>query len=32
MILEFSLDYRSSSGVYEKLFLQALKEHDLVGK
>jgi len=32
MILEFSLDYRSFSLVYEKLFLQTLKEHNLVGK
>ncbi len=32
MILEFSLDYRSSSLVYEKIFLKLLKEHGLSGK
>jgi hydrogenase maturation factor HypF (carbamoyltransferase family) len=32
MILEFNLDYRSSSLVYERLFFKKLKEHNLVGK
>ncbi len=32
MILEFSLDYRSSSLVYERLFFKKLKEHNLEGK
>ncbi|SFZ97889.1 Protein hydE [hydrothermal vent metagenome] len=32
MILEFSLDYRSSSLVYEKIFLRTLKEFDLKGQ
>ncbi len=32
MILEFSIDYRSSSLVYEKIFLDSLKEHSLNGK
>ncbi len=32
MILEFSLDYRSCSLVYEKIFLKLLKEHSLSGK
>jgi hypothetical protein len=32
MILEFKLDYRSSSLVYEKIFLRTLKELSLEGK
>jgi DNA-directed RNA polymerase subunit M/transcription elongation factor TFIIS len=32
MILEFKLDYRSSSLVYEKIFLKTLKELSLEGK
>jgi len=32
MILEFSIDYRTSSSIYEKLFLETLKEHSLNGK
>lgn len=31
MILEFSFENRSSSLTYEKLFLEALKEHNLTG-
>jgi len=32
MILEYKLDYRSSSLVYEKIFLKALKDFSLNGK
>lgn len=32
MLLEFVLDYRSSSLMYEKIFLRTLKEHALSGK
>ena len=32
MILEYSLDHRSHSGVYEKIFLKSLKEQNLKGK
>jgi hypothetical protein len=31
MILEYSLDYRSDSLVYEKIFLQTLQETNLKG-
>jgi len=32
MILEFKLDYRSSSLVYEKIFLKILRELSLEGR
>ncbi|MCB4763197.1 MAG: hydrogenase [Sulfurovum sp.] len=32
MILEYKLDYRSSSQQYEKIFVRVLKSHGLVGK
>ncbi len=32
MILEYRLDYRSASEVYEKIFLRTLKNHLLAGK
>lgn len=32
MLLEYELDYRSDSLVYERIFLKALKELDLAGK
>jgi len=32
MILEYVIDYRSSSLVYEKIFLKSLKQHSLEGK
>ncbi len=32
MILEFKLDYRSSSLVYEKIFLRTLKDLSLEGR
>ena len=32
MILEYIIDYRSSSGLYERCFLDSLKKHSLQGK
>jgi hypothetical protein len=32
MILAFELDYRSDSGVYERIFLRTLEEHNLRGE
>ncbi len=32
MILEYVIDYRSSSQIYEKIFLKSIKEHSLSGK
>ena len=31
MIIEYKIDYRSSSQIYEKMFLQVLKKHSLEG-